>query len=311
MQTLQMLLLVVAVHAQRLALGDGVNRAVISTACSAQTPAYTYVGHKAFEAVAKVGLKNVAFTCADRAATEPCASDSQPDWPPLFYCHFEWGVEQRFGTGPVIANASAIRLPGGGELLAVETFATCPLPPLAEFSGIGTLTITLTHGAASGESAITLPWEGVPGGNVINVFWASSPSLPPLSPPHAPPAPSSPPGTPSSILPAGISGPHIGYCSSWTYVTGGQSGGVNEPPLQPGDPDYAMLHNPNVVQECYARCMVNHPESRCFWLNVPSGASGPTYWANGVPVGTELCGCSSTTSHSLATTADNYRAYYW
>lgn len=249
---------------------------------------------------AKVGLKNVASTCADRAATEPCASDQNPHWAPLFFCHYTWGVAQSAITGPVIANTSAIRL-AGGELLAVETFATCPLPPLATITDAGSLNVSLTHYAASGTTALTLPWEGVPGGNVLDVSWARPPSAPP-------------PASPSN-LPSVLSGPHVGHCTGWSFVTGGQSGGRNEPPLQPGDPDYAALHNPNVVEECYNRCMVLHPSSRCFWLNVPAGTpDASAYWSAGVPVGTELCGCSTCTtscSSGIAGTSADYRAYYW
>ena len=108
-----------------------------------------------------------------------------------------------------------------------------------------------------------------------------------------------PPSLPIVVLPTGLVGPEVGHCTDWTYVTGGQSSGTNVPPLQPGDPDYDALHDDDVVLECYRRCMVLHPHSSCFWLNVPSG--GSAYWDNGFPVGGELCGCSSTTSRSAKT----------
>ena len=82
-------------------------------------------------------------------------------------------------------------------------------------------------------------------------------------------------------------------------------------PLQPGDPDYDLLHDDNVVLECYKRCMVLHAHSTCFWLNAPSGGGGNAYWDNGFPVGGELCGCSDTTSNAINSGATAYRAFYW
>jgi hypothetical protein len=155
----------------------------------------------------RVGLANVLPSCAHARIRQPCARHDSA-YPPLFYCHFTSaasGSNISSVTGPVAArpvlHSMADFLP---REMAVGIELNCSLPPYSELKRIGygvvgdgtdfKLTFSMTHFAANGTDALSIPYQGVPGGDELNLVGLPQPSppSPPPTPPPSPPPPSPP-----------------------------------------------------------------------------------------------------------------------
>ena len=155
----------------------------------------------------RVGLSNVLPSCAHARIRQPCARHDSA-YPPLFYCHFTSdasGSNVSAVTGPVAARAvlhsMAEYLP---REMAVGIELNCSLPSYAELQRIGygvvgdgtdfKLMFSMTHFAVNGSEALSIPYQGVPGGDELTLVGLPHPSppSPPPTPPPSPPPPSPP-----------------------------------------------------------------------------------------------------------------------
>ena len=126
----------------------------------------------------KAHFKGVPRGCGSVALTRPCAS-MNPSYPALFYC--KWAAadrESEVTVGPLRAGSSK-EVDADGQVLGHEVTATCPLPSAASFrdaihpdAAVGearSLTLSVAHGLDA-ATARKLPWEGLPGGNVVHAM---------------------------------------------------------------------------------------------------------------------------------------------
>jgi hypothetical protein len=140
-----------------------------------------------------VKLCTTDVACAHRRATHIVCAYSR--------CHARQncsliGSDGRYNSGPLSAERVVDRLNGAedGEVLGIDVKVTCPWPELDEImriTGHDGSTQTASLEVSVQHLGVPLPFQGVPGGNVIQV---RDLPLPPISPPPStPPAPLTPP----------------------------------------------------------------------------------------------------------------------
>ena len=153
----------------------------------------------------KVGIKllNVPITCENVPMTKPCVSTDKSNDPALFTCEFTGVTGITATVGPQHAYTVQVKTTFGQDLGEVARL-DCSLPPeessfmqAAAYTGTGSAALNVTV-LYAGQA---LPFQGLPGGNVITLTgMALPPQMPPPSPPPVPPHPPSPPPSPPATI---------------------------------------------------------------------------------------------------------------
>ena len=187
---------------------DDGHRATLTASCpdASKAATFTWVSPRlgGIGGLYKVGLGNVAMSCAHVAdLREPCVADSG-GIPPTFYCQWTNAAGTSAAVGPVVAHRELDTWEG--VKVAVRVTAMCPGPPESLVTGQpgfaaggsgAPVTLSMAHFAAPGDAqSAEVAFKGVAAHDVVLFFEASPPSPPPPSPPPpVSPPPASPPPT--------------------------------------------------------------------------------------------------------------------
>ena len=138
-------------------------------------------------------LMHVPITCIDTPIREPCVPhhESQPPAPAGFWCNYQ-GKSGDLSIGPVVAHKASIK--HEGMVLGLAARLSCPWPSVESaqrmtgFDGTsysGSFNVSITFWAKYGDKgAVSIPFQGVPNGNVLKVSYHQPPSAPPPAPPY-------------------------------------------------------------------------------------------------------------------------------
>ena len=142
-------------------------------------------------------LHSVVPSCADASIDVPCVANF-PAYPPLFSCSWTGELPGSVEVPKVTAQLE-VHYHSDGLVLGAQAYILCQLPTYSQLVGIGyggegqfPLNLTVHHGLGAGR--VELPYQGVPGGEVLTIVGLPKPpSAPPPSPtPPSPPPPGSP-----------------------------------------------------------------------------------------------------------------------
>jgi len=158
---------------------------------------------------------NVAPTCVGVPVRHPCVAPVGDSRPPLFSCRFT-GLSGSLKTTKLRATWSNTVQAQGGAVLAYEILLKCPLPTFEEMKRLTSYAgdkedTSLTVEVYFFDEDTSIPYEGIPGRDVLhytNLPYNSPPPPPPYNPP-SPPLPPPPlvpygPGNPASSCEAAL-----------------------------------------------------------------------------------------------------------
>ena len=165
-------------------------------------------------------LINIPVTCAQSPITEPCAHAGADDMhPSTFFCGFTpEGAAATEWSEPTRALSTRVATDVDARSSHVE--CTLPLSLMNGSSPLSNVAVSLKHYAPTADThtfdqdAIDVPFQGLVGGDRVNISATRPPSSPPSSPPTLPP--SAPPAAPATSCtaataanPPGTTGPTV------------------------------------------------------------------------------------------------------
>ena len=215
----------------------------LSASCTDLSPSFISISPSSVDLTSSGNLTidfiNVRPTCVDAGFKSPCARHDHMR-PELFYALFSGDAG---GTplvaGPVAAYKVPVEMATSTEthLLGIAIHASVPIPSidslvvLTNYNGQGgtaAVTVTISFFQPTGSEAVSIPFAGVAGGDVLALAGLYTPPMtPPPPPPLLPPHPNlPPPGAPSPQqppIPAAFAVTSTTTISASDYAPGSQA----------------------------------------------------------------------------------------